>query len=321
LLDKNTGQLAALSREYDLPEIKFNEDCIHLIPSPNSAGETLDDIRTPQEYMRAADFISSLVRNFCEDENAALHVSIAGGRKSMGFYMGYTLSLFARRQDRLSHVLVSRAFEDSGLYFPPNQSEYITAQGQSSQEEDEISLGEIPFVYLRGGIPDSLMSGGRTFAETVSGVQSGLNVVSLEFDVKRLEIICGGSPVKLEPADFAFYLWLAKRRVEDKVANGKVEQSENLLKEYIPIRRWVYVIANCSKHGDEWENGLLKLKKVGEDKTFFQRRITAIKGELERVLPLNKREYLIDRDGKRGGLSNYLRLPTDVIKLPKISIN
>jgi CRISPR-associated protein (TIGR02584 family) len=39
------------------------------------------------------------------DPQASLHVSIAGERKTMGFYVGYALSLFGRTQGRLSHVL------------------------------------------------------------------------------------------------------------------------------------------------------------------------------------------------------------------------
>ena len=51
---------------------------------------------------------------------ASLHVSIAGGRKTMGFYVGYALSLFARDQDRLSHVLVPPSLESrQDFFYPP----------------------------------------------------------------------------------------------------------------------------------------------------------------------------------------------------------
>jgi CRISPR-associated protein (TIGR02584 family) len=52
-----------------------------------------------------------------------LHVSIAGGRKSMGFFAGYAFSLFGRTQDRLSHVLVNDPFESfPDFYFPQNHT-------------------------------------------------------------------------------------------------------------------------------------------------------------------------------------------------------
>ena len=61
--------------------------------------------------MAVADFITEQVRQITADPAASLHVSIAGGRKTMGFYAGYALSLFGRAQDQLSHVLVSPSFE------------------------------------------------------------------------------------------------------------------------------------------------------------------------------------------------------------------
>lgn len=45
--------------------------------------------------------------------------NLAGGRKSMGFYIGYALSLFGRGQDRMSHILVEEAFETHPEFFYP----------------------------------------------------------------------------------------------------------------------------------------------------------------------------------------------------------
>jgi CRISPR-associated protein (TIGR02584 family) len=67
----------------------------------------LEDIVTEADNVAVADFITEKVRAVTADPEASLHVSIAGGRKTMGFYLGYALSLFGRPQDRLSHVLVS----------------------------------------------------------------------------------------------------------------------------------------------------------------------------------------------------------------------
>lgn len=65
----------------------------------------------------AADAIVELVRRCTQDDQTALHVSIAGGRKTMGFFMGYALSLYGRPQDRLSHVLVSAPFESNHDFY------------------------------------------------------------------------------------------------------------------------------------------------------------------------------------------------------------
>jgi len=105
------GWFHRLRDDYSLPPICFDTDCIHVLG--DAAGTALDDIRTPADNERAADFITEIVRQLTGDEHSELHVSIAGGRKTMGYYLGYALSLFGRAQDRLSHVLVSEPFENN----------------------------------------------------------------------------------------------------------------------------------------------------------------------------------------------------------------
>jgi CRISPR-associated protein (TIGR02584 family) len=94
---------------YAFGKKSFDADNIHVIKRPN--GELLRDIRTDADNVAFADFITEQVREITADPATILHISIAGGRKTMGFYAGYALSLFGRAQDHLSHVLVSPSFE------------------------------------------------------------------------------------------------------------------------------------------------------------------------------------------------------------------
>ena len=55
-------------------------------------GKRLDDIVTPKQNEAAADYITDIVNNLTRDEDSAIHVSIAGGHKTMGYYLGYALS-------------------------------------------------------------------------------------------------------------------------------------------------------------------------------------------------------------------------------------
>lgn len=110
LLHPDGGQFHALLANYpQLGHPVFDDAHIHQIH--NAQGQPLPDIRTPEENACAADAITTLMAQLTHDPQAALHVSIAGGRKTMGFYLGYAFSLFARPQDELSHVLVSSPFE------------------------------------------------------------------------------------------------------------------------------------------------------------------------------------------------------------------
>ena len=88
LLHPDGGQFHALCKDY--PQIGaplFDERHIHVIRRPD--GADLEDIRTPEENAAAADAITARVADLTQDAEAQLHVSIAGGRKTMGFYLGY----------------------------------------------------------------------------------------------------------------------------------------------------------------------------------------------------------------------------------------
>ena len=133
LLDPVAGQFHALCRDYpSLATASFPPGNIHLIR--DGAGQPLSDIRTPEDNALAADTIHAVVRSLTEDPDTELHVSIAGGRKTMGFFLGYALSLFGRPQDRLSHVLVSEPFENSWAFFYPTPYENIKIGRASCRE-------------------------------------------------------------------------------------------------------------------------------------------------------------------------------------------
>lgn len=118
LLDERDGHFHAFCREYGLVgKIRFDAACITVLKDADN--QPLTDIREPEENKLAADEITQLVKTLCQDEDAALHVSISGGRKTMGFFLGYALSLFGRAQDRLSHVLVSDPFEHNRDFYYP----------------------------------------------------------------------------------------------------------------------------------------------------------------------------------------------------------
>lgn len=117
LLSADRGWFKRIRDDYALPEIAFDSTHIHVLR--DAEGKPIADIRTPEDNLRCADFITEAVRAFTADQQAAVHVSIAGGRKTMGFFLGYALSLFGRDQDRLSHVLVSEPFESSWNFSIP----------------------------------------------------------------------------------------------------------------------------------------------------------------------------------------------------------
>ena len=68
---------------------------------PSGNPVALNDIVDLEDSAQVADTIAKEVFELTKDENTEIHASIAGGRKSMGFLLGYAMSLYGRPQDRL----------------------------------------------------------------------------------------------------------------------------------------------------------------------------------------------------------------------------
>ena len=84
LFESGQGILASLCRDYGLGSVKFDESGLHCVLGPD--GQPLADIRTADDNARMADAIANRVRQLTSDPACALHISIAGGRRTMGYY-------------------------------------------------------------------------------------------------------------------------------------------------------------------------------------------------------------------------------------------
>jgi CRISPR-associated protein (TIGR02584 family) len=216
LLDPRTGQFHAFCRDYpQAKDIKFEADdrYIHVMDA------RLDDVRTPEANALAANAIHDLVRKLTKEDENEVHVSLAGGRKTMGFYLGYCLSLYARQHDKLSHVLVSKDFERvkeiEGFYFPPKEPKVLHTweDGRPIETSDaKVMLAEIPFVRMRQLLPGGALNPAQTFSDVVAATQSHLETAKLTIEVSKKILRCGNRRVTdLPPRQLAFYLWFADR--------------------------------------------------------------------------------------------------------------
>ncbi len=223
LLSDDPGWFHALCRDYGLPEIAFTS--AHVEALEDADGNPLADIRTRADNDRAADQIVQRVRTLTADAEAALHVSLAGGRKTMGYFLGYALSLFGRPQDRLSHVLVSTPYESNrDFYYPTPYPKVIYTFGATPQQQRpidarhaEVSLAEIPFVRLRDHLPgqlEILHKDDASFSAVVAAMQQALEPAWVAVDLPGGGLLLAGEHVvPLAAADLAFYAWLARRRL------------------------------------------------------------------------------------------------------------
>ncbi len=241
LLDETNGYFFRLCREYDLSNTRFELSNVKLLE--DAVGIPLDDIQTREDNEVVANTITELVRKLTLDPRTALHVSLAGGRRTISYYLGYALSLFGRPQDRLSHTIVSREFEaDDEFFYPNKEPTFITdrAGNTLNTQHAHVMLAEIPFVRLREGMPIDLLEGRTTFVEAVAAVPKVTKTAQLQIDLKAKTLIMNDVPVDLPPILFAWYGWLALRRKERTTTESTILVRGNDHKAFLDLLRSIY---------------------------------------------------------------------------------
>lgn len=312
LLAEQSGWFHRLRRDYGLPDMDF--DAGHIHPIRDAAGRILADIRTPEDNEAAADFITEKVRQLTLDPAAAVHASIAGGRKTMGFYLGYALSLYGRPQDRLSHVLVSAPFEGHPQFYYPTPAETILQvhQGGKSRaldaREARVTLASIPFVRLRQGQPRHLLEGTARFSDSVAAAQRAQDPPRLRLDLARGQAELGGQPVVLPPADLAFYALLARRAQagQTPVRYTDPDLGAAYLAEYARL---------AGRHSAQIERAEARLADP-DLKSWFDERMSKTKRALLGALdPAAAGPYLIQSYGQRPRTRYGLALAPEAIHI------
>lgn len=262
---QGSSHFQRLLRDYAIAElIRFGDDTIHVIR--DSAGVELSDLRTPGENEAAADCICEKIRELTECPDTELHVSLAGGRKTMGFYAGYALSLFGREQDRLSHVLVSEKYESNPDFFYPTPASRIIQNRNGEQldaQDAEVWLAEIPFVRLRSSLPPGLLTGTHSFSQAVELARRATEKPRLKLQPKSCTYQMNGVTGKLSSIQMALLLWASMRCGKgtciDPVVSVEEDRSEDT-RELLTLAEdyWVEIpsktVANLQSDGltQEW---------------------------------------------------------------------
>ena len=328
LLDEKIGKFHAFCRDYGLTgRISFLPENVRILT--DNSGEPLHDIVSPKDNEQAADQIIAWLRSFTRDAGCAIHACLAGGRKTMGFYLGYGMSLYGRDQDRLSHVLVSPEFESHREFFyKPPAAQTLFAHSMVGAHVDErpvstgdaqIWLAEIPFVRLRDGLPAALLDGKASYTDAVQAVQDSLPDNTLKIDFAQQRIVCGGIPVKLSPRELAFYAWHAQRRIRlgDAAPIGwkdTMDKKSLLMEEYFATY--------CTVHGgDVLQPDYLEARRAfadGFDKDSWAGIIHHIKAPIHKAIRRHHGEQFEIQSSRvkgKGNLKQYgLNYPVERIQ-------
>ena len=207
------GHLQRLCTQLQRPLPAF--DASHVLVAPGADGQPVEDARSVADHEALANFIMTVVRDRTQASQGSLHASLAGGRKTMTFYIGYAMSLFGRAQDSLSHVLVSEGYENiPGFWFPTTDAphRHITSRDTTLDASlAQVTLAPIPFVRHRHDLPQVLLQTGTAvnFAQLVQLINLGENPAAL-----RLEVDLPAACIRLSTVDSDLHLVFAPKLLE-----------------------------------------------------------------------------------------------------------
>lgn len=315
LLSDGTGWFHKLIKEYDLPAIEFNENNIHIFE--DHEGQPLLDVKSQEDNVLAADFITKIVQQFSADPGIAIHVSIAGGRKTIGFFLGYALTLFGREQDRMSHVLVSSSFEAHPEFFYPSKKDrWISVRDEDKDEvlevntkDAEVMLSNIPFVSLRHGLTEELLKGTASYSQTVDAAKTSFAPPYLQLNLKSKTVVAGDLTFKLPPGELALLALFARRA-------KKGEPPIQAPNKYVNDKDWstIYLaeidkIAPHSGNSDKTRRAL----RQGMNGDYFSSKLTKLQKSIIAQLGTYKAgPYLIDGGGTKTRQYQLLLKPEQI---------
>ena len=233
----DNGKLKSLCNDYNLPTIHFNLANIYLLKGAD--GQPLEDISSVIDNEAIADQFFAFVRKLATSTDICLHASIAGGRKTMGLYIGLAVQFYGRPGDTLSHVLVNSELENQEFFYPPpNGVDVILNNGRTiPAAEIRLELAEIPLLLLREKIPFLKEHTDAGYTELIGIAQREYNALQAISPVIVNTFSCcleiGEATINLTPLELALYLFFARQhlegQVEDRYSISRFDIREGLL--------------------------------------------------------------------------------------------
>lgn len=305
----------------DFPQLAnmvFDDSCMQSIKDEKNLTTALIDLKTPEDNEFAANQINERIRQLTQDENTCLHVSIAGGRKTMGFYAGYALSLHGRAQDRMSHVLVDDKFENiQDFLYPTPQTSYVTDRDGRVWDANkaQVWLAEIPFVRMKDAINEKhQLKTNDSFSEVISKIKNSFSPTHLVIDLDKSIAVFNSTEVKLPPREFAFLHWFADLRA-NKQPGLIAPRVKNTDKKVAPedADYVAELTQQFAKYYSEQKSA--DLSEISVDKTFFNSTASHLRARLNEALGLETcAKFPITNHNKRGQ-PFYLDIPASAITI------
>ena len=197
-------------------KLVFGATSIRVIP--DAEGNEIEDLRTGDDNLRAADFMLSQLRQYTEDSETELHVSIAGGRKTMSALLFSCMTLLGRECDKVYHVLLPQELEQGSTpdFFYPEPGKTFVSNGTAKKlkaKQIRTELFEVPFVRMRGWYQEKFNAIPPSYRALVARVQEvappAVVYPEIEIDAWNGWATLNGQQVPMSRPCFAMLLLLA----------------------------------------------------------------------------------------------------------------
>jgi CRISPR-associated protein (TIGR02584 family) len=234
------SMLEKFCHDYAKPVPALSEDTIFVVP--DAQGNEVDDARSFEDQEALADFIVGHVAKICANPEVQLHASLAGGRKTMTFFLGYAMTLFSRLGDRLSHVLVNEAFEGNrDFYYPTPYTHVINGRGINEKldaSKAQVILAEIPFIRQRQQLhKNTIKSFENESYRNLTMFQNAINeidTINITFNLRQQTVTVMGKVIdfRKKVMELAFYSLIAnqiKAKGYSSIMRPKVDEFDKYL--------------------------------------------------------------------------------------------
>ncbi len=215
VVDALMGQevLKNFQDEYNLPAIPLSEKSF-VVPV-DASGTPLADIRNEEENEHMGDLITSFIREKTGDPAVRLHCSLAGGRKTMSFYIGAAMQLFGRPWDKLYHVLVNPEFESNPeFYYKPQKNQAIEGNGKRRNTRyARILLAELPFIRLRNKLTLNETGFRALVEEGQQEIDTAIVQPQLRASLSQRAVYIGEKAVRLAPMYLMIYIAYLRQKL------------------------------------------------------------------------------------------------------------
>lgn len=173
------------------------------------------DVRSPDEALEFAEDLLPEIRSLTSDSTTEVHLSIAGGRKTMGIVASNLMHFFGRGapRDTISHSLVEpKELEKYSAFWWPgcNDDPAIKAA--------DIVLYDLPYPQLRMLLDEDMLFGNEqiTYKTLVDRTNTKVNPL-LWLNFATREVSLGDRSVKFDRATFASVATIIVARKLDTV--------------------------------------------------------------------------------------------------------